>query len=63
MNKAITLFTCLAMIAVSAYPLFELIQTGTIMDVCGLGCAVISILMTMFVAIILFIATWFDMFK
>lgn len=63
MNKAITLFTCLAMITVSAYPLFELIQTGTIVDVWGLGCAVISILMTMFVAIILFIATWFDMFK
>lgn len=63
MNKAITLFTCLAMIAISAYPLFELIQTGAIMDVWGLGCAVISILMTMFVAIILFIATWFNIFR
>ena len=63
MNKKITLFTCLAMIAVSAYPLFELIQTGEIMDVWGVGCAVTSMLMTMFTAIILFIATWFDMFK
>ena len=63
MNKAITLFTCLAMIAVSAYPLFELIQTGAIMDVWGVGCAAISMLMTMVTAIILFIATWFDMFK
>lgn len=63
MNKAIILFTCLTMMAVSAYPLFELIQTGTIMDVWGLGCVVISILMTMFTAIILFIATWFNMFK
>ena len=63
MNKAITLFTCLAMIAVSTYPLFELIQTGTIMDVWGLGCAVISMLMTMIIAIILFIAIWSDMFR
>ena len=63
MNKAIILFTCLTMMAVSAYPLFELIQTGTIMDVWGLGCVVISILMTMFTAIILFIATWFNMIK
>ena len=47
MNKAITLFTCLTMIAVSAYPLFELIQTGTIMDLWGVGCAATSILMTM----------------
>lgn len=63
MNKAITLFICLAMIAVSAYPLFELIQTGVIMDVWGIGCAAISMLMTMIIAIILFIAIWFDMFK
>ena len=63
MNKAITLFTCLAMIAVSAYPLFELIQTGAIMDVWGVGCAAISMLMTMFTAIILFIAIWSDMFR
>ena len=63
MNKTITLFTCLAIIAISAYPLFELIQTGAIMDVWGVGCAAISMLMTMFVAIILFIATWFDMFR
>lgn len=63
MNKAITLFTCSSMIAVSAYPLFELIQTRIIMDVWGLGCAITSILMTMFTTIILFIATWFDMFK
>ena len=63
MNKAITLFTCLAMIAVSAYPLFELIQTGAIMDLWGVGCAVTSILMTMVTAIILFIATWSDMFR
>ena len=63
MNKAITLFTCLAMIAVSAYPLFELIQTGAIMDLCGVGCAAISMLMTMLIAIILFIATWFDTFR
>ena len=63
MNKAITLFTCLAMIAISAYPLFELIQTGAIMDLWGVGCAVISMLMTMIIAIILFIAIWLDMFK
>ena len=63
MNKAITLFTCLAMIAVSAYPLFELIQTGAIMGVWGVGCAATSILMTMITAIILFIATWFDTFR
>ena len=63
MNKAITLFTCLTMIAVSAYPLFELIQTGTIMDVWGVGCATISMLMTMLIAIILFIAIWFDTFR
>ena len=63
MNKAITLFTCLAMIAISAYPLFELIQTGAIMDLWGVGCAVTSILMTMITAIILFIATWFDTFR
>ena len=63
MNKAITLFTCLAIIAVSAYPLFELIQTGAIMDLWGVGCAVTSILMTMVTAIILFIATWSDMFR
>lgn len=63
MNKAITLFTCLTMIAISAYPLFELIQTGAIMDLWGVGCAVISMLMTMIIAIILFIAIWFDMFK
>ena len=62
MNKAITIFTCLAMIAISAYPLFELIQTGAIMDVCGVGCAAISMLMTMLIAIIIFIATWFDTF-
>lgn len=62
MNKAITLFTCLAMIAVSAYPLFELIQTGAIMDVWGVGCATILILTTMLKAIILFIAAWFDTF-
>ena len=63
MNKAITLFTCLAMIAVSAYPLFELIQTGAIMDLWGVGCAAISMLMTMLIAIILFIAIWSDMFR
>ena len=63
MNKAITLFTCLAMIAISAYPLFELIQTGAIMDLWGVGCAVTSMLMTMITAIILFIATWFDTFR
>ena len=63
MNKAIIIFTCLAMIAISAYPLFELIQTGAIMDVWGVGCAAISILMTMITAIILFIATWFDTFR
>ena len=63
MNKAITLFTCLAMIAISAYPLFELIQTGAIMDVWGVGCAAISMLITMITAIILFIATWFDTFR
>ena len=63
MNKAITLFTCLAMIAVSAYPLFELIQTGAIMDVWGVGCVTILILMTMLIAIILFIAIWSDMFR
>lgn len=63
MNKAITLFTCLTMIAVSAYPLFELIQTGAIVDVLGVGCATISMLMTMITAIILFIATWFDTFR
>lgn len=63
MNKKITLFICLAMIAVSAYPLFELIQTGAIMDLWGVGCAAISMLMTMLIAIILFIAIWFDMFK
>lgn len=63
MNKAITLFTCLAMIAVSAYPLSELIQTGAIMDLLGVGCAAISMLMTMIIAIILFIANWFDIFK
>ena len=63
MNKAIIIFTCLAMIAISAYPLFELIQTGAIMDVWGVGCAVTSILMTMVTAIILFIATWFDTFR
>lgn len=63
MNKAITLFTCLAMIAVSAYPLFELIQTGAIMDVWRVGCAAISMLVTMLIAIILFIATWFDIFR
>lgn len=63
MNKAIILFTCLAMIAVSAYPLFELIQTGAIMDLWGVGCASISMLMTMIIAIILFIANWFDIFR
>ena len=63
MNKAITLFTCLAMIAISAYPLFELIQTGAIMDIWGVGCAAISMLITMITAIILFIATWFDTFR
>ena len=63
MNKAIIIFTCLAMIAISAYPLFELIQTGAIMDVWGVGCAAISMLMTMLIAIILFIATWFDTFR
>ena len=63
MNKAITLFTCLAMIAISAYPLFELIQTGAIIDLWGVGCAAISILITMITAIILFIATWFDTFR
>ena len=63
MNKAITIFTCLAMIAISAYPLFELIQTGAIMDLWGVGCAAISILITMITAIILFIATWFDTFR
>ena len=63
MNKAITLFTCLAIIAISAYPLFELIQTGAIMDVWGVGCAATSILTTMIAAIILFIATWFDTFR
>lgn len=63
MSKAIILFTCLTMITVSAYPLFELIQTGAIMDVWGLGCAAITMLMTMLVAIILFIANWFDVFK
>ena len=63
MNKAITLFTCLAMIAISAYPLFELIQTGAIMDLYGIGCAAISMLMTMLIAIIIFIAIWSDMFR
>ena len=63
MNKAITLFTCLAIIATSAYPLFELIQTGAIMDLWGVGYAAISILTTMITAIILFIATWFDTFR
>lgn len=63
MNKAITIFTCLAMIAISAYPLFELIQTGAIMDLWGVGCAAISILITMITAIIIFIATWFDTFR
>ena len=63
MNKAITLFTCLVMIAVSAYPLFELIQTGAIMDLWGVGCATISMLMTMLIAIILFITIWFDIFR
>ena len=63
MNKAITLFTCLAIIAISAYPLFELIQTGAIMDIWGVGCAAISMLITMITAIILFIATWFDTFR
>lgn len=63
MNKAITLFTCLTMIAISAYPLFELIQTGAITDLWGVGCAVISMLMTMIIAIILFIAIWSDMFR
>ena len=63
MNKAITLFTCLAIIAISAYPLFELIQTGAIMDLWGVRCAAISILITMITAIILFIATWFDTFR
>lgn len=51
------------MIAVSAYPLFELIQTGAIMDLWGVGCAAISMLMTMLIAIILFIAIWSDMFR
>ena len=63
MNKAITLFTCLTVIAISAYPLFELIQTGAIMDLWGVGCAAISMFMTMLIAIILFIAIWLDMFK
>ena len=63
MNKAITLFTCLAIIAISAYPLFELIQTGAIMDLWGVGCAAISMLMAMLIAIILLIAIWYDTFR